>query len=71
MTMKPIPNITPALTLRPLSPMLERLVANAHKDIDEALIRTPLRPVLAVGAPETAAPQPAMAGAETRLDTRV
>jgi len=71
MTIKPIPNITPALTLRPMSPILERLVANAHKDIDEALIRTPLRPVLAVAQAEAAPPQPALAGAETRLDTRV
>jgi hypothetical protein len=71
MTINTVPNITPALTLRPLSPMLERLVANAHKDIDEALIRTPLRPVLTVGEAEATPPQPAMAGAETRLDTRV
>jgi hypothetical protein len=71
MTINAVPNITPALTLRPLSPMLERLVANAHKDIDDALIRTPLRPVLAVGEAEPATPQPAMAGAETRLDTRL
>jgi hypothetical protein len=72
MSLKPVPNITPALTLKPLSPILQRLVSYAHKEIDEALLRGPVRSTQAVAATEAAPQQPALAAADARgLDTRV
>jgi hypothetical protein len=48
--------ITPAMTFRPLSPLLARLIADATHELENGRIVPPIEPAFAVAKPEAANP---------------